>query len=199
MVGDVAGHGVEAALLMTTVRTYLRLHADPCGPIAEMVSAANRHLAADVLDSGRFMTLFALQIPPKNHPLTWVRAGHEPALIYDPKTDIFQELKGDGMALGLDPDYRYIGNLTEPIRAGQVITIGTDGIWEANNRLGAQYGIERFLKIVRQNAHREAVKIIDAVYEDLKKFSYGVNQADDITLVVIKCRDPGQPAQDWEI
>jgi len=199
VVGDVTGHGVEAALLMTTVRTHMRLHSDPCGAIQNMVTAINRHLAADVLDSGRFMTLFAIQLNPRKEEFTWVRAGHGPAIIYDPLQDQFRALKGKGLALGVDRNYQYEVNRSDPLTAGQVIAIGTDGIWEAAHRNGGQYGMERFAEVIRTNAHESADTIVAAVFKDLNRFSYGVRQSDDITLVVIKRLDGKHSPHDWVI
>jgi sigma-B regulation protein RsbU (phosphoserine phosphatase) len=88
VVGDVTGHGVDAALLMTTVRTYLRMRASQCGGISRIVTEMNRHLALDILDTGRFMTMFYMSIDVENKNLSWVRAGHDPAIIYDPWTGL---------------------------------------------------------------------------------------------------------------
>jgi len=75
VVGDVTGHGVDAALLMTTARGFLRMRASQCGSISQIITEMNHHLALDVLDSGRFMTLFYLAIDIENKTLRWVRAG----------------------------------------------------------------------------------------------------------------------------
>ena len=84
VVGDISGHGVDSALLMTTARAFLRMRASQPGTISEIITAMNRHLTQDVLESGRFMTLFYLTIDPEKKRLDWVRAGHDPALVYDP-------------------------------------------------------------------------------------------------------------------
>jgi PAS domain S-box-containing protein len=76
VVGDVTGHGVDAALLMTTARAFLRMRASQCGSISQIVTEMNRHLAQDVLDTGRFMTLFYMTIDVDRGDLRWVRAGH---------------------------------------------------------------------------------------------------------------------------
>lgn len=87
-------------------------------------------LTADVLESGRFMTLFYLSIRADLKSLEWVRAGHDPAMIYDPTRDTCEDLKGPGVALGFDPDYRYQSMNRDGIRDGNIIAIGTDGIWK---------------------------------------------------------------------
>jgi sigma-B regulation protein RsbU (phosphoserine phosphatase) len=83
VVGDVTGHGVEAALLMTTARAFLRMRASQCGDISQIITEMNRQLAHDVADSGRFMTLSVVRFDLRNRPIRWVRAGHPPVMIYD--------------------------------------------------------------------------------------------------------------------
>ena len=191
VVGDVTGHGVDAALLMTTARAFLRMRASQCGSISQIITEMNRHLALDVLDSGRFMTLFYLTIDPENKQLRWVRAGHDPAIIYDPTEDKFEELKGSGLALGVEEGFSYEENMKSGLASGQIIAIGTDGIWEAQNKDGEMFGKERFREIIRQkaNAGAGAHDIIDAVYSDLNEFTISLRPEDDITLVVIKIED----------
>lgn len=189
VVGDVTGHGVDAALLMTTARGFLRMRASQGGSISQIVTEMNHHLALDVLDSGRFMTLFYLTIDMENKDLRWVRAGHDPAIIYDPTRDEFEELKGSGLALGVAEGISYEENVKSGLAEGQIIAIGTDGIWEAHNKDGEMFGKKRFRKILRQNANARAQDIIDAVYSDLNEFTIGLRPEDDITLVVIKIED----------
>ena len=186
VVGDISGHGVDSALLMTTARAFLRMRASQPGSIAEIISAMNHHLTLDVLESGRFMTLFYLTVDPQKDRLHWVRAGHDPALIYDPASEQFEELKGDGVALGVNAEFNYTQNSKSGITDGQIIAIGTDGIWEAINHQGEMFGKDRFRDIIRRNARAGAADIINAVYSELSRFTKGRKMEDDITLVVIK-------------
>jgi len=191
VVGDVTGHGLDAALIMTTARAFLRMRASQCGSIGQIITEMNRHLAQDILDTGRFMTLFYMTIDPWEKCLRWVRAGHDPAILYDPDGDVFEELKGTGMALGIDKDLQYQENLKPHLKNGQIVAIGTDGVWEAFNKHGEMYGKERFRQIIRQHARAEARYILDQAYDDLAQFTGGVKRDDDITLVVVKFH--GQP------
>jgi PAS domain S-box-containing protein len=186
VVGDVTGHGVDAALIMTTARAFLRMRASQCGSLAQIVTEMNRHLAQDILDTGRFMTLFYMTIDPWQKCLRWVRAGHDPALLYDPERDVFEELKGTGIALGIDKALQYQENLKPHFKNGQLVAIGTDGVWEAFNKHGEMYGKERFRQIIRRHARLEARQILDHVYDELARFTAGVKRDDDITLVVVK-------------
>ena len=199
VVGDVTGHGVDAALFMTTARAFLRMSASQCGDISQIITEMNRHLTLDILDTGRFMTLFYMRIYPENKKLQWVRAGHDPAIIYDPGENKFEELNGAGLALGVDGNYVYEENLKTGLVQGQIIAIGTDGIWETFNTNGTMFGKKRFRDIVRENAHLEANEIIDAVYNELSTFSKGLKKEDDATLVIIKLEEISKKIEDWRI
>ena len=199
VVGDVTGHGVDAALLMTNARAFLRMRASQCGSISQIITEMNHRLAKDFSNTGRFMTLFYLSIDTENQSLRWVRAGQDAAVVYDPQQDEFEELMGTGLALGVDQHYEYEEYLKNGLQRGQIIAIGTDGIWEAYNRDGRMFGKRRFRKIIRENAHRSADQIIDAVYNDLSNYTQGIRQADDITLVVIKISDFPGAVDDWRI
>jgi sigma-B regulation protein RsbU (phosphoserine phosphatase) len=186
VVGDISGHGVDSALLMTTARAFLRMRASQPGSISDIVTAMNNHLARDVLDTGKFMTLFCLSIEPEHRALEWVRAGHDPALVYTPEKDTFEELKGTGIALGVTDSFTYTENRKEGLMNNQVIAIGTDGIWEAFNTSGEMFGKKRFQDIIRNHADRSANEILDAVYTELNSFTTGKKSEDDITLVIVK-------------
>ena len=175
------------------------MRASQCGGISEIVTEMNRHLARDVTDSGRFMTLSFIRFDLRSRCLHWVRAGHPPALVYDPATDRFRELRGQGPPLGVDEHYRYEEYLDADIAAGQIIAIGTDGIWESRDRQGNAYGIQRFRDVLRKHAALGAGGILDAVYDDIKAFSAGARQADDITLVVAKVEESLRPPPDYVI
>jgi sigma-B regulation protein RsbU (phosphoserine phosphatase) len=104
VVGDITGHGVDAALLMATARAFLRMRASQPGTLTDTVTAMNRHLVEDVSETGKFMTLFFLTLDVGKKTIEWVRAGHDPAWLYDPDEDRFEDLKGAGVALGVTED-----------------------------------------------------------------------------------------------
>jgi sigma-B regulation protein RsbU (phosphoserine phosphatase) len=189
IVGDITGHGVDAALLMTAARAFLRMRASQSGSISQIVTEMNRHLSQDVLDTGRFMTLFYLTLDPDEDQIGWVRAGHDPAIIYDPARDTFEELKGSGIALGVDEGFAYPENHMTGLSEGLIIAVGTDGIWETFNHDGEMFGKDRFREIIRQNADAAASVILNAVYDELNQFSKGLKAEDDITLVIVKVNE----------
>ena len=186
VVGDISGHGVDSALLMTTARAFLRMRASQPGTISEVITAMNHHLAKDVLETGRFMTLFYLTIDPEQKCIDWVRAGHDPALFYDPLRDEFEELKGQGIALGVTDEFDYMQSQKSGLANGQIIAIGTDGIWEAFNRQGEMFGKDRLRDVIRRKAGESAGNILSSVYDELNQFTLGRKSEDDITLVIIK-------------
>ncbi len=185
-VGDVSGHGISSALLMATVRASLRQRASIPGSAAQVITDVNTLLAQDVEYSGDFMTLFFLLINTQQGSLEWVRAGHDPAVRYNPKTDSFDELKGAGLALGVQADWQYESHTVDDLAAGQIILLGTDGIWEAENSAGERIGKEPIYTVLREKADRSSPEILKAVFDILKKHVKGTRTEDDITAVIVK-------------
>jgi PAS domain S-box-containing protein len=192
VVGDITGHGVDSALLMSSARAFLHMRVSQPGTVSEIVSAMNVQMTQDVLDSGRFMTLFYLVVDPAGDGLHWVRAGHDPAILYDPEQDIFEELDGPGVALGVDANYVFEESRRAGLRDGQVVAVGTDGIWEAFSKEGQMYGKTRFRELLRRHADLPARDILDAVYSDVMDFTRGRKSDDDITLVILKINRSGR-------
>lgn len=186
VVGDITGHGVDAALLMSSARAFLRMRASQTGNPIEIVTALNQHLTKDFSESGRFMTMFYLSLDRQAEQLEWIRAGHDPALIYDPEKDIFEELMGPGLALGVVENYDYALQSRNGLKPGQVIIIGTDGIWEGCNPSGEMFGKERLMEIVRNSAAHDSHTILEKIFQEHTDFSEGLKSDDDLTLVVVK-------------
>jgi sigma-B regulation protein RsbU (phosphoserine phosphatase) len=185
VVGDVSGHGVSSALLMATARALVMLRSSMPGEAAGIINDVNRYLSLDTVQTGNFMTFFYCELAEGERMVRWVRAGHDPALIYDPATDTFDELKGQGLALGLDDSFEY-DSFHRRIETGHVIVIGTDGIWEMRNQAGEMFGKEALMEIIRNNKTASARQIVDTVTEALERFRGDEAPEDDITMVVIK-------------
>ncbi len=185
-IGDVSGHGIPSALMMATARAFLRQRSMLPGTPADIVSDVNRQMTRDFAESGGFMTLFYLTIDSANKRLYWVRAGHDPAIFYDPGTDSFEELRGVGMALGVDVNRRYEQFQKTDLKQGQVIVLGSDGFWEARNPQGEMFGKEPIHQIIRRNPQAIAGEILTSSFNAFNVFLGDRAPEDDVTLVVIK-------------
>jgi len=189
-IGDATGHGIAAALFMATGRALLRGGRGGEVSPAALLTQVNALLCQDTADSGRFLTLYFLRIEAgglaPGGTLRWARAGHDPAVLYDPETDAFEELLGPGLPLGVLPDYVYEEQSCPGLVPGQVLALGTDGIWEARSPSGEMYGKERFRQALRRSAGLPAGEILAAAHKDVADFQAGAPRDDDITLVVIK-------------
>ncbi len=185
IVGDVSGHGVPAALLMTGTRSMIRSLSVLEKDLAARLTLVNRLLYPDTSDSGSFITLFYLEIDMALKQLRWIRAGHDPAIVYDPDRDQFSDLGGSGMALGIQPEYEYRAQEAPLGTPGQIIVMATDGIWEAHNADQEMFGKDRVNAVIREYSHAAAATIRDQLFKAVTDFTEG-NQDDDITLAVLK-------------
>jgi len=185
VVADVIGHGISAALLMTTARAFLRERILSKGSAASIVFDVNNRLVRDIEALNLFITMFYSEIDLEEKKFRWVHAGHEPAMLYDPAVDSFQALAGEGMSLGVMEDWVYQESAIA-LRTGQIILIVTDGIKEACNPQNEMFGADRLMTIMRDNAQKPAREILKTVYATLERFRHPVARQDDETLIVIK-------------
>jgi sigma-B regulation protein RsbU (phosphoserine phosphatase) len=185
-VGDVSGHGIGAALLMTAGRAVIRQNATMPGSAAGSVRRTNRHLSRDIGDTGRFMTLFLMVVDPAEERISWVNAGQQPPQLYDPATDAFTELKGEDIPLGVEPDWDYHERSMGLPGPGQILCICTDGVWEAHNPDGTMFGVDRLRGLIRDNRDRSAQEILSAISGRVVEFAGTGRLEDDLTLVIVK-------------
>ena len=185
VVGDVSDHGIPSALLMTTARAFLKQRAARSGRLNQIVADVNRQISSDVEESGQFMTLFFCEIDSRNKIIRWVNAGHDPAFVYNGKGGGFDELSGHALPLGVSKKTAY-QEYQRKIQPGQIILIGTDGIWESHNANNEMFGKKRFRDIIRAQADKPAKEILDSVITSLDEFRHPLQKEDDVTLVIIK-------------
>jgi sigma-B regulation protein RsbU (phosphoserine phosphatase) len=141
------------------------------------------------------MTLFLMDIHPVNRTLRWVRAGHEPALLYSATPERVEWLHGGGgVALGVCEDAVYTESMNRFLECGQVVLIGTDGIVETLHPSGEIFGRERLARIVRENHRRAAAGILEAVMAAVDAYRGPATRQDDTTLVVVKIQEPSKPS-----
>ena len=186
VVGDVVGHGIGAALLMTTVRALLRCRVFLPGRLDEIMNDVNNLLWRDTCISGNFVTLFYLEVDRRQNTMRWIRGGHDPAIVYSPGSGEFSELKGNGLALGVDADWSFEYNELPVPDEEQLILIGSDGAWEVENATGEQFGKERIRQILAAKSDLQPEDILRAIIEAINTFRGEKPQDDDITLIVVK-------------
>ncbi len=186
VVGDVVGHGIGAALLMTTVRALLRGRVVQPGNLGEIMRDVNSQLCRDTMQSGNFVTLFYLEVDRDSNTLKWVRAGHDPAIIYRPSDGRFMELRGGGVALGIDETCTYRYNEQKIGQEVQLVLIVSDGAWEVENQTGEQFGRARLKRILAENCAMQPDEILQIIVRDITAFRGAAPQNDDITLALVK-------------
>jgi len=185
--GDVTGHGIGAALLMASARSALRNQVDEHGSALDtLFNRLNNYLVRDTGGS-RFITLFYGLLDGPTRRLRWISGGQDPALWLCRQTDKFRELtEGGSVPLGLFEEAKYEQAGPVTLEHGDIVLIGTDGIWEARNPEEEQFGKDRLKALLTERADAGAREICDAVVEAVTTFRGIQPQQDDITLVVIK-------------
>jgi sigma-B regulation protein RsbU (phosphoserine phosphatase) len=184
-VADACGHGVGAAMLMTTVRAFLISSIGKYSDPAKLLNQINRWISRDCAASGNFTTMFFLELHPYSRQLRWVRAGHEPPLHYHKNTNEVTKLEGEGIVLGIDESYNFKNQHTD-VETGDVILVGTDGIFETRNGEHQLFGHERVNQLIAEHRNAAAADIQKAIVSEVKRFRGDLSQEDDITMVVIK-------------
>jgi len=184
-VGDVVGHGVAAAMLMATARGSLRSRCRTPGTLADLLAHLNDQLVEDT-GGDRFMTMMLMTIDAERKEMRWATAGHDTPIIYDPASDRFVELAGNGIALGLKKGVAYKENLYTDVRPGQVYMVLTDGLFEAFNKRGEMFGKKRLRKIIRRFAKLSAGEITERITLALAAFLGDTSPVDDLTFVIVK-------------
>jgi serine phosphatase RsbU (regulator of sigma subunit)/pSer/pThr/pTyr-binding forkhead associated (FHA) protein len=181
--GDVSGKGTAAALLMSSLHAAVHAQADANDSIVKTISAVNRYLVESI-PPNRFVTLFYAELDPKTGTLAFLNAGHNPPLIVH-TGGTMEQLASGGLPLGIlaDADFREGRTKLYP---GDVLVIYSDGVSEAVNPNGEEFGATRLYEVVARNLDTSASGIRDRIESALTKFCQGTPAADDITLVIVK-------------
>jgi serine phosphatase RsbU (regulator of sigma subunit)/anti-sigma regulatory factor (Ser/Thr protein kinase) len=189
-VADVAGKGVPGSLIMTMIRTALRLEARGNKNPADVLAKVNRFVTDD-MKRGMFVTMFYLVLDSRNRIIHYASAGHNPMILYRGSSKQTYYLNPSGFPVGIQlPDINLFDQRieTESIRLHEddMLVLYTDGVTEAMNIKRELYRDERFLEAIRNNSHFEVSEFIKAVRDDIKGFTQNYPQNDDITYVAIK-------------
>ncbi len=185
VVGDVSGHGIGAALVMSTARALLRALTATEAASAEIVTRLNSFLSEDV-ETGRFMTMFYGELDLANRRLNYVRAGHNEPVIYRHATDTFEELSEGGIALGMIDDFEFDAHGPVTLEPGDLLFMYTDGIIEAMNDRNEQFGIHRVRELLREHRDRAARDIVEELRSAAQAHIGTDERQDDLTLVIAK-------------
>jgi sigma-B regulation protein RsbU (phosphoserine phosphatase) len=186
LVADVMDKGVGAALLMALCWFIIRSYAERYPKEPEKVLAAVNHRLLQEINIKSYLTVFYGELDPSNGKLVYSNAGHPPPLVVTgQKRRMIKELNRTGLPLGLFKNKSWEHGVVT-LNPGDVLSIYTDGISEAQNARGLFFGDSRLKKILRRNNNASAQTIMDSILRDVDNFQGEMNQADDMALMVIK-------------
>jgi sigma-B regulation protein RsbU (phosphoserine phosphatase) len=187
-IADVSGKGVPASLIMAICRSVLRSQATLNPSPAEVLRKVNRQLYPDIKED-MFISMAYLILDHARASVTLSRAGHDAPLLYKRSTQAVTPLKPPGMVLGIDSGSvfdRITGDFNVPLERDDCIVLYTDGVNEALDSDGMEFGMDRMIQSVRASAVHGANAIVTRVIEDVRNFAGSQPQHDDITLIAIR-------------
>ncbi|MGD9486647.1 MAG: SpoIIE family protein phosphatase [Calditrichaceae bacterium] len=190
IVADVSGKGVPGSLIMTMIRTALRLESRGNKNPADVLAKVNRFVTDD-MKRGMFVTMFYIILDSRNRIIHYASAGHNPMILYRGSAKKTYYLNPSGFPVGIQlPDITLFDRKIETdsirLREDDILVLYTDGITEAMNSKRELYREERFLDAIRNNGHLDVAEFVRSVKDDLKTFTGGAPQNDDITFVSVK-------------
>jgi len=183
-IGDVSGKGVPASLFMATTRTFFRSRISIGTPIQQTVEEINREICKENPNQ-MFVTLIAGIIDLRSGSMTYCNAGHNPPLLIHPSGDTSCLQDIHGIPLGIFDNAEYSSGTVRFI-TGDLLFLYTDGVTEAIRNDDAFYGEERMIELIMNNHMLSPAGIIQHLTLDLNVWMKGVEQADDITLLIVK-------------
>lgn len=189
-VADVSGKGVPGSMIMTMIRTALRLEARGNKNPANVLSKVNRFVTDD-MKRGMFVTMFYIVLDSRNRIIHYASAGHNPMILYRGSTKQTYFLNPSGFPVGIQlPDISLFDKRIEEdsirLREDDLLVLYTDGITEAMNSDRELYREERFLDAIRKNHHFDVGEFVKNIKNDIKHHTEQYPQNDDITFVAVK-------------
>ncbi len=185
LVGDVCDKGVPAAMYMVLARSLIRSGAQLTPSPAKLLAQVNRALI-EQSPNDMFVAIFYGVIDPAKHSLTYCLAGHNPPFLGRAMQDRVERLPKGGPVIGVLPKVR-LSNAAVTFAPGDVLVAYTDGLTEAFNNQGEQFGEQRLEEVLREHKKKSARKVLDSIQHRLHTFIDGASPSDDITLLVMKC------------
>ena len=186
VIADVAGKSVPAALLMATLQASLRTIAGEGASVADLVTRLNRYASAYSLDGRRFTTAVLCEYSTMTRQLTYVNAGHN-APILRRANGTLEKLETGGLPLGIKADASYQTASVE-LNPRDALILFTDGVVEAFNESGEQFGNERWLAAIRGLPDWNGHLCLRYLMESVDQFAGATRQADDITCLVFRSK-----------
>jgi sigma-B regulation protein RsbU (phosphoserine phosphatase) len=191
VIADVSGKGVPAALLMSATAAAMQLEANHDRNMLEMVGRLNTEIHS-VSDGERYVTLLVAEIDAHKRTLRYVSCGHNPALLFRAKTGTLSLMNSSCPPIGLSPEE--ICELSSAdLSPGDVVVFYTDGVTEAENRFGEEFGMQRLSATVHRGSSLSAEDLMVDIYNSAANFC-GDNFNDDVTILVVKCNFDGSSA-----
>lgn len=185
VIGDVAGHGTPAALIMTTARALLHgLLAAGATPVM-ILQQLNHQIAADIRP-GHFMTMFYLLLDLERRQISWASAGHEPAFWWHAANGAVTRLSGDDIPLGVDAGWQFAGLAVASFEPGDVLLLVTDGVCETRNPEGEPFGRDRLGDLLEVCGATSAETIATTILSTLDAFAGTGPTRDDLSIVVAR-------------
>ncbi|MBN1393655.1 MAG: SpoIIE family protein phosphatase [Pirellulales bacterium] len=181
--GDVSSHGMGPALLMSETRACLRTLAQTHDDVGEILTRANRLLAADS-DEQHFVTLAMARLDPRKRSFVYASAGQRGYLLHAGLDAMV--LDSTALPLGVRPDTVVPATAPIPLQKGDLLTFFTDGAVEAESPGGVPFGVARALDAIRSERENAPAKIIEALHQEIVGFQRNQPLRDDVTIVIVK-------------
>lgn len=180
LIGDVSGKGVPAALFMVATINNVRFFTQSSAHPAEIFSRVNNILYGEST-FGMFVTATLLVFDLEKKTLTFSNAGHLPTLVYSKEGKLTELKGGKSLPLGILQNTKFEESVV-PLNSDDLYILYTDGVTEARSEHNQDYGSERLMAALRKAPH-SPVKIVDTIYNEVKKFTGNAEQNDDITVM----------------
>jgi sigma-B regulation protein RsbU (phosphoserine phosphatase) len=185
VIGDVAGHGIGPALVMTSTHAYFHSFAEIEADADRILARTNTALIKET-EPGLFVTAFFGRLDPEARTFTYASAGHPAGYVLDSSGAIKHSLERTGMPLAIQDEFEIFSEDPIAIESGDLVLLLTDGVLEVKSPDGELFGIERALDAVSEAREKPACEIVDAIFEATQTFACNGAQADDVTIMVIK-------------
>jgi sigma-B regulation protein RsbU (phosphoserine phosphatase) len=184
VIADVAGKGVPAALLMAATAAAVQLETREKRDMLEVVNRLNASLYS-LSGSNRYVTLLLADIDTRKQSLSYVNCGHNPALLYRTESHAVVTMNSSCVPIGMFDSLSCAMNPVT-LAAGDVLVLYTDGVIEAEDSQGEEFGMERLSSLIQRDHMLSSDELINHILESITDFSRNVGFEDDVTILVVK-------------